>query len=64
MAIFSSGAYGVADGVFSGYPCTCSGGEYSVVEGLDIDDFSRSRIDATIKELADEREAVRQLGLI
>ncbi len=64
MAIFSRGAYGIQEGVFSGYPCTCSGGAYTVVEGLDIDEFSRSRIDATVKELADEREAVKQLGLI
>ena len=57
-------AYGVEEGIFSGYPCTCSGGEYTIVEGLDLDEFSRARIDATVKELRDEREAVRQLGLI
>jgi malate dehydrogenase len=64
MAIPSTGAYGVEEGIFSGYPCTCSGGEYTIVEGLDLDEFSRARIDATVKELRDEREAVRQLGLI
>jgi malate dehydrogenase len=64
MAIHSTGAYGVEDGIFSGYPCTCAGGEYTVVEGLQLDDFSRSRIDATVKELTEERGAVRELGLI
>ena len=53
-----------SEGIFSGYPCTCAGGEYSVVEGLELDDFSRSRIDATVKELTDERAAVRELGLV
>ncbi len=64
MALFSTGAYGVEEGIFSGYPCTCSGGEWSIVEGLELDDFSRSRIDATVKELMDERAAVQELGLI
>ncbi|MGO9882131.1 MAG: malate dehydrogenase [Solirubrobacteraceae bacterium] len=64
MAIYSTGAYGVEEGIFSGYPCTCAGGEYSVVEGLDLDEFSRSRIDATVEELTDERAAVRDLGLV
>jgi malate dehydrogenase len=64
MAIASEGAYGVEEGIFSGFPCTCAGGEYTVVSGLDLDDFSRSRIDATVKELTEEREAVKQLGLI
>ena len=47
MAIPSDGTYGVQEGVFSGYPCTCEGGEYKIVEGLELDDFSRSRIDAS-----------------
>jgi malate dehydrogenase len=64
MAIYSNGAYGIEEGIFSGYPCTCAGGEYHVVEGLELDEFSRSRIDATVKELSDERAAVRDLGLI
>jgi malate dehydrogenase len=64
MAIYSTGAYGVEQGIFSGYPCTCAGGEYTVVEGLELDDFSRSRIDATVNELTDERAAVRELGLV
>ena len=64
MAVPSDGSYGVAEGIVSGFPCTTSGGEWSIVEGLEIDDFSRERIDASVKELADERDAVRQLGLI
>jgi malate dehydrogenase len=64
MAIASDGAYGVEEGLISSFPVTCSEGAYEVVDGLDIDDFSRGRIDATAKELAEERDAVRQLGLI
>ena len=64
MAIPSNGSYGIEEGVFCGHPVTCSRGEYTVVEGLDLDEFSRSRIDATVKELGEEREAVKQLGLI
>jgi malate dehydrogenase len=64
MAIASDGSYGVEEGVFSGFPVTCSGGKYEIVQGLEIDDFSRSRIDATVNELREERDAVRQLGLI
>jgi malate dehydrogenase len=64
MAIPTDGSYGVAEGIISGYPVTCSGGEYTIVEGLEIDDFSRGKIDASVKELNDEREAVKQLGLI
>jgi malate dehydrogenase len=64
MAIVSDGSYGVPEGLISSFPCACSGGEYQVVQGLDIDDFSRARIDASTSELADERQAVRDLGLI
>jgi malate dehydrogenase len=64
MAIPSDGDYGVAEGVISSFPVTCSGGAYEVVTGLDLDDFSKSRIEATVKELAEERDAVRQLGLV
>jgi malate dehydrogenase len=64
MAIPTDGSYGVQEGVFSSYPCTCSGGSYKIVAGLEIDDFSRSRIDATVAELVEERDAVKQLGLI
>ena len=64
MAIPSDGSYGVQEGIFSGYPVTCDGGEYTIVDGLELDDFSRERIDATVKELSEERDAVKQLGLI
>jgi malate dehydrogenase len=64
MSIPSDGSYGVPEGIISSFPVTCSGGEYSVVEGLEIDDFSRERIDASTSELVDERQAVAELGLI
>ena len=64
MAIPSDGSYGVPEGLISSFPCTCSGGDYSIVQGLDINDFSRERIDASTGELAEERDAVRELGLI
>ncbi len=64
MGVPSDGSYGVEEGVISGFPCTCSGGEYSIVEGLDIDDFSRARIDASVDELKGERDTVKELGLI
>ena len=52
MAVPSDGSYGIAEGIISSFPVTCSGGEYSIVQGLEIDEFSRSRIDATVAELA------------
>jgi malate dehydrogenase len=64
MAIVSDGSYGVEEGLISGFPVTCSGGSYEIVQGLDINDFSRPRITATVDELKAERDAVRQLGLI
>ena len=64
MAIVSDGSYGVPEGLISSFPCTCRDGSYEVVQGLDIDDFSRARIDASTGELSDERDAVRELGLI
>ncbi len=64
MAIPSDGSYGVDEGLISSFPVTCSGGSYDIVQGLDIDDFSRSRIDVTVNELKDERQAVKKLGLI
>ena len=64
MAVPTDGSYGVEEGVISSFPVTCSGGSYEIVQGLSIDDFSRSRIDATTGELREEREAVKQLGLI
>jgi malate dehydrogenase len=64
MSVPSDGSYGVPEGLVSSFPCTCSGGRYQIVGGLDIDDFSRSRIDASAAELGEERDAVRELGLI
>jgi malate dehydrogenase len=64
MAIPSDGSYGVAEGVISSFPVTCSNGSYEIVQGLEIDDFSRQRIDTTVNELQEERQAVEQLGLI
>ncbi|MBU3689461.1 MAG: malate dehydrogenase [Acidimicrobiales bacterium mtb01] len=64
MAIPSDGSYGVPEGLISSFPCVCKDGKYSIVQGLDIDDFSRGKIDASNAELADERQAVRDLGLI
>ena len=63
-AIVSDGSYGVPEGLISSFPVTSTGGAWEIVQGLDISDFSRSRIDASVAELADEREAVRALGLI
>ena len=64
MAIPSDGSYGVPEGLISSFPVTTSGGEYSIVSGLEISEFSKVRIDATVAELEEEREAVRALGLI
>ena len=64
MAVPSDGSYGVAEGLISGFPCTTKGGDWAVVQGLDIDDFSRQRIDASVAELQDEREAVAGMGLL
>ena len=64
MAIASDGSYGVPQGLMSSFPVTCGGGEYSIVDDLEINEFSRSRIDASVAELAEERETVRELGLI
>lgn len=64
MAVVSDGSYGVPEGLISSFPVTTSGGDWSIVQGLEIDDFSRSRIDASTAELAEEREAVTGLGLI
>jgi malate dehydrogenase len=64
MGISSDGSYDVPEGLISGFPVTCSGGTYEIVQGLEIDDFSRQRIDASVAELTEERDAVDGLGLI
>jgi malate dehydrogenase len=64
MSVPSDGSYGVDEEVISSFPCTCSGGEWSIVEGLEVPDFSRQRIDASVAELREERDAVADLGLL
>jgi malate dehydrogenase len=64
MAVPSDGSYGVPEGLISSFPCTSSKRTYQVVQGLEINDFSRTRIDTSVAELADERDAVKALGLI
>jgi malate dehydrogenase len=64
MGIASDGSYGVPEGLISSFPVTCKDGTYEIVQGLDINDFSRPRIDASVAELEAERAAVRDLGLI
>jgi len=64
MAIPSDGSYGVEEGLISSFPVTCSGGRYEIVQDLEISDFSRERIEVTVNELKEEREAVRKLDLI
>jgi malate dehydrogenase len=61
MAVPSDGSYGIPEGVIYGYPVTCSGGKYEIVQGLDINDFSRARMAATHKELLEERDGVKDL---
>ena len=61
MAVPSDGSYGIEPGVVYSYPCRCSGGNYEIVQGLEIDEFSRERMDATNAELRQEREAVEEL---
>jgi len=63
-AIASDGSYGVPEGLICGFPVTSGGGSWEIVQGLDIDEFSRGKIDASVAELGEERDAVRSLGLI
>ena len=60
----SDGSYDVPEGIITSFPVTTSGGEYTIVEGLDVPDFSRERITKTVDELLQEREAVAKLGLV
>jgi len=64
MAVTSDGSYGVPEGLVSSFPVTTTDGTYEIVQGLDINEFSRHRIDASARELSEERDAVRSLGLI
>jgi malate dehydrogenase len=61
MGIPSDGSYGIPEGVLYGYPVTCKGGKYEIVKGLDVSDFARKRMDATLKELHEERDGVKHL---
>jgi malate dehydrogenase len=64
MAVRSNGEYGVEEGLMSSFPLSLSGGGYEIVEGLEVGDFSQSKIDATVAELKEERDAVRELSLV
>jgi malate dehydrogenase len=64
MVVQSSGQYGIEEGLMCSFPVRCSGGAYEVVEGLEVDDFAQAKIDATVNELKEERDAVRQLELV
>ncbi|MGI8948962.1 MAG: malate dehydrogenase [Ornithinimicrobium sp.] len=64
MAVLSDGSYEVPEGLISSFPVTTSGGDWSIVQGLEIDDFSRAKIDASVAELEQERDAVTELGLL
>jgi malate dehydrogenase len=64
MGIPSDGSYGVDEGLLAGFPVTCSGGSYEVVQGLELNDFSRSRLEVTVNELKEERETVKRLQLV
>ena len=61
MGIPADGSYGIAEGVLYGYPVTCKGGQYQIVKGIEISDFSRKRMDATLKELHEERDGIKHL---
>jgi malate dehydrogenase len=64
MGVPSDGSYGVPEGLITGFPCTCAGGAYEIVQGLSLDDFSSERVQASVAELEEERKAVADLGLI
>ncbi len=64
MGVPSDGSYSIPEGLICGFPCTCADGQYTIVQGLELDAFSRARIDASVAELIGERDAVKALGLI
>jgi malate dehydrogenase len=64
MGVASDGSYGIPEGLICGFPCTSAAGQWSVVEGLELDDFSRARIDASVAELIAERDTVAEQGMI
>jgi malate dehydrogenase len=61
MGVPSDGSYGIPDGIVYGFPCTCADGKYQVIKGLEVDEFSRQKMDATLKELLEERDGVKHL---
>jgi malate dehydrogenase len=61
MGVPSDGSYGIPEGIVYSYPVTCKSGEYSIVQGLDINDFSREKMQATQRELLEERDGVKDL---
>ncbi|MFC2361283.1 MAG: malate dehydrogenase, partial [Actinomyces dentalis] len=63
-SVMSDGSYGVPEGIISSFPCTSEGGEWKIVQGLEVDEFSRARIDASAAELVEEKNTVRGMGLI
>jgi malate dehydrogenase len=64
MGVASDGSYGIPEGLICGFPCTCADGEFTIVQDLELDDFSRSRIDASVAELVSERDTVAGQGMI
>lgn len=64
MSVLSDGSYGIPEGIITSFPVTCSNGKYEIVQGLEINEFSQKRIDATVAELVEEKEAITNLGLI
>ena len=64
MGIPSDGSYGIDDGLIAGFPVTCTNGSYEVVQGLELNDFSRSRLEVTVNELKEERETIKRLELV
>jgi malate dehydrogenase len=61
MGVYSDGSYGIPEGLIYSFPCTCNGGDWTIVQGVDVNDFSRSKMDATAAELSEERDAVAHL---
>ena len=61
MAVYSDGSYGIAEGLIYSFPCTCDDGAWTIVQGQDVGEFSRARMDATASELTEERDAVADL---
>jgi len=64
MGVASDGSYSIPEGLICGFPCVCSGGGFEIVQGLELDEFSRAKIDASVAELQSERDTVKEQGLI